>query len=409
MALTLLHFAWRSCRRHLRRSLLLAALLAGGLFVLVFLKAMQDGYVSQRLEHGLGLTLGHVTVAPGDASSGGSLTGAVELAATLTNEGDVVAAAARIRFTGLLRCGDASVGVSVLAVDADAEAAATRLPHAIVRGSFLEGTGEPRPLALGAVLADRQDLRLGDEVVLVAEAHDGALVAQAFIITGIFETGGSWTDAGLVCIPRVAAQELMALQGEATEIIVRAARPEDAPALAARVAARPELAAASVRSWRETAPEMVGSLEMLQVMEQVRTVVLFALVALGIFAALTLSLYERRHEFGVLMALGMSPWAVFGLLAAEVGLVAGGGLVVGTLVTVLITTTWLGREGVDFSTLGATLPGALEGLTVVYPVLRPGNLLSALLWVFLVALTVLIVPAWRMLRADPAAALRDRS
>ena len=48
---------------------------------------------------------------------------------------------------------------------------------------------------------------------------------------------------------------------------------------------------------------------------------------LAIFNTVTMSVAERRHEFGVLMAVGMRPSAIFRCLLIEVGVVALHGLV----------------------------------------------------------------------------------
>jgi ABC-type antimicrobial peptide transport system permease subunit len=69
---------------------------------------------------------------------------------------------------------------------------------------------------------------------------------------------------------------------------------------------------------------------------------------------------------------------------------------------------WLGRTGVNVSALGARLPGALAGTSVIYPMVTGENLLLAGVWVLGISFAVLIVPLYRILRLDPATALRDR-
>jgi len=406
MIATLLHFAWRNVSRHPWRSALTVLSIAGGLFVLVFLKGLQDGYVEQRLESGLGLQLGHVRVRAGSTHIADGET----LAALLRRAPGVLAASPRVRGTGLLKGATGSAGVALLGVDPEAEADTVQLPSLIEAGAFLPEPerGSRPPAALGAALATLLGVGLGDSVALLVEGDDGALVAERFAVAGIFRSGGSATDYGLLCIRRSDAVRLLAPRGDATEITLRLADATSAQALAARLAAWPELSGLTAESWHTTAPEMHGAMEMLSVMERVRTVVLFALVALGIFATVTLSVLERRREFGVLMALGMEPGALFALLAIEIALLAGAGLLLGGGSAAAVTGGWLGHHGVDFSALGARLPGALEGTGVVYPVLGAGNLVTACAFVFLIALVVLLLPGWRLLRMDAARALRAR-
>lgn len=413
MALELVRFAARNVVRHRRRSCLSVLAIAGGLFVLVFLRGLQDGYVAQRLHAGLGLSLGHVIVRPGGGDERvrlGIAQGAA-VARALVQLPSVQAAAPRIRFEGFARSPQASTGVAVLGVDREAEVATTWLPRALVQGHFLAPRvkGDLPPIVIGVALARRLGVAPGERMALLVEGLDGALVAEVFRVGGLFRTGGTLFDASVAYVPREVARRLLLLPGDATEVIARVADPLEASTIAARAASIPGLRGLRIESWRENAPEVLEAMELLRVMERVRTAILFALVGLGIFNTVTISVYERRREFGVLMALGMRPGALFRCLVLEVGLLALAGVVLGIGSGALVTGGWLGYYGVDFSALGARLPGALEGTRIVYPVVRLENLLTAGAWVATISLAVLLLPGYRLLRLDPSVALRDRT
>jgi ABC-type lipoprotein release transport system permease subunit len=410
--LTLARFAARNVLRNTRRSLLTVLSMAGGLFVLVLLKGLQDGYVAQRLDAGLGLSVGHLVVRPGgggERAAGGIADGA-RVARMLVKDPEVIAAAPRIRFEGFAKSSHGAAGVAVVGVDPEAESATTRLPRAVVEGAFLvpRAMGDLPPMVVGKELARRLGVSLGDRIGLLVEGQDGALVAEAFRVVGIFRTGGAFFDAAVAYVPRSVARRMVLPAGDATEVIARLRDALEASQVAARAAEMPALRGLRVQTWREAAPEVLEAMEVLRVMELVRSAVLFALVALGIFNTVTMSVYERRKEFGVLMAIGMRPRAVFTLLVLEVGLLALAGVGLGVGSGMAVTEQWLGQRGVDFSALGARLPGALEGTGVIYPVVRIGNLLVAAAWVLGISVAVLVLPGYRVLRLDPAAALRDR-
>jgi len=434
-------FAWRGIRRHPRRSLLVVLAIAAGLFVLVFLKGLQDGFVAQRLAQGLDTMLGQAQVLPAGASAmtagptpsaaPGGLTpsatpGALPAARDLGQVGrwlevlqadpQVLAASARIRGQALARSDHGSTGVVVLGVEAEDERAATRLPGLVVQGNFLpaEQPGPLPPAAVGVGLAASLGLRLGDRLALLAEGHDGSLFAEACVVAGLFESGGQLLDGGIVYLRRADARRLFAVEGEATEIVLHLADALVAPEVAVRLgsslsaAAGPGAPAPVVLSWHESAPELLAAMEMLGVMERLRTLVLFVLVGLGILNAVVMSVFERRREFGVLLAIGLRPGAVLRLLLWEVALLACGGVLLGAGSAWLVTDVWLGRTGLDVFALGARLPGALEGSSVIHPLVSASNLLAASAWVAALALLVLAWPARSLLRLDPAAVLRDR-
>ncbi|HEY2988949.1 MAG TPA: ABC transporter permease [Candidatus Binatia bacterium] len=407
MALTLLRFARRNVLRNARRSALTVAAMAGGLFVLVFLKGLQDGYVAQRLDAGLGLSLGHIVVRSADRS--GILDG-TGVAKALASEPGVIAAAPRVRFEAFAQSAAAAAGISVLGVDPAAEASATWLPRAVVAGNFLkpDDLQEPYPMLLGKELARRLDVGLGDKIALLVEGEDRALVAEPFRLVGIFHSGATLFDSGVAYVPRPVAARMVLVRGDATEVIARVNDALAAPEIAARAARTPKLGGLAVDSWREAAPEVLEAMEVLRVMEVIRTTILFALVGLGIFNTVTMALYERRREFGMLMAVGMSPGAIFQLLVLEIALLSLSGVVLGVGSGMAVVTGWLGKTGVSVSALGARLPGALAGTSVIYPIVRLENLFIAGAWVLGISVAVLIVPLYRILRLDPATVLRDR-
>lgn len=412
MALTLVRFALRNLTRNGRRSLLTMLAMAGGLFVLVFLKALQDGYVAQRLDAGLGLTVGHLIVRPAGATRGrpGGIAGGAEVARALSSDPAVVVAAPRVRFEAFAQSVAAAAGISVVGIDPKAEAEAGWLSQALLEGKLLtpENPPDPAPVVVGETLARRLEITLGDRIALLAVGEDRSLTAEPFKLAGIFRTGAALVDSSVAYVPRAAAARMALAGGDATEVIARIREPLQAPEVAARIARHPRLRGLSLASWREAAPEVLEAMEVLRVMELIRTVVLFALVGLGIFNIVAMALYERRREFGVLMSIGMSPLALFGLLVLEVALLAIGAVLVGIGGGIGIVSGWVGKTGINVSALGARLPGALAGTTVIYPLIRPENLWLAGGWVLAISLAVLVVPLYRILRLEPATALRDR-
>ena len=408
MALTLLRFALRNVLRHPGRSLLMVLGMSAGLVVLVFLKAVGDGYVAQRLEASVGLSYGHVVVRGGADGDAVRDAGAAE--AALRRDPAVLAVTSRVRAEGFAKSATGSAGALLVGVDPEAESAATHIDTRIVEGAFLPAPpkGDVAPCVLGIELASKLDVGVGDRVAILVQGDDGALVAEVYRVTGLLRTGNTVFDAAVAYLPRAALRDAFALDGEATEVVARVAEPLEADTVAARVGAAPEVAGLRVQSWREAVPSVLEAMEVLRVMERIRGATLFVLVAVGILDVVAMSVAERRRELAMLTALGMRPGLVAACVTLETAIVAANAVVVGVGVSVLVTGMWLGRTGIDIAGLGASLPVGLEGMSVLYPVIRPESLGTAAAWVAAVAVAVSLPPLWRILRMDPAEALRER-
>jgi ABC-type lipoprotein release transport system permease subunit len=160
-------------------------------------------------------------------------------------------------------------------------------------------------------------------------------------------------------------------------------------------------------TWEDRAPEVRQTLDMLRVAERLRGFVVFGLVGLGIANLLSLSVLERRRELGVLVAAGMAPrWLLLGVLleSLAVGMI---GVVCGCALGAAVTGGLFGRTGIDLRIFAPDLGAALGVAPVLYPTVTLSNLATASAWVFAVSALVALPAAWRVLRTDPARAMRE--
>jgi ABC-type antimicrobial peptide transport system permease subunit len=131
------------------------------------------------------------------------------------------------------------------------------------------------------------------------------------------------------------------------------------------------------------------------------------LIAAGILNTLLMSVLERSREFGVMMAIGMSPTTLFKLVLVESLWLALIGLVLG----IIITIPWyayLHYVGIDFS--GAMEGDYSAGGVLVDTMLRirlfKESIIAILAGVFTLTLLSGIYPAWRAGRTPPVESLR---
>jgi putative ABC transport system permease protein len=207
------------------------------------------------------------------------------------------------------------------------------------------------------------------------------------------------------------AQGLFAMPGEAHEIVLRAMDPRQAEALAAAAAALPALRGLEVLDWKRLSPELVGILDLVNAAWKFILILVLVAAAAGVANTMLMSTFERTHELGMLLALGVGPGRLVRLLVAEalalglVGVLAGTALG-GALVAIG------GRTGVDFAALTGGGPRELSFAGMVwsltfYPSLTATDLLASVLGVAAVSLLSALWPAVRVARLQPTAALRE--
>jgi ABC-type lipoprotein release transport system permease subunit len=231
----------------------------------------------------------------------------------------------------------------------------------------------------------------------MTQAVDGSMGNDLYTVVGIVHTGQEAIDRGRVLMSLPASQELLSLvptrihevgvllfdAGEATTV---------ARALEALVNKNLPV---QVRAWPELSPELAEYVRLNQSGTAVLAFIVFLVAMIGVMNTMLMAVFERTRELGVLMALGMRPALVVGLVLIEAGslvlasLIFGGTLgapllwylqihgldlrrVIGELsiVGVSVDPLWYGRQ--DFAAYGRTALGLIVAalFSALYPAVR---------------------------------------
>jgi ABC-type lipoprotein release transport system permease subunit len=163
-----------------------------------------------------------------------------------------------------------------------------------------------------------------------------------------------------------------------------------------------------VESWKQTMPQVDSLISVDRVSRGLVMLVLGLMIAMGVLNTSLMSVIERRREFGVMLALGLSPFRLIGLVLAESAFTALLGLGGGALVSIPWA-AFLHFHGIDLTRLitkGVEVNGAL-----FKPVLRAVYDGDTVLTIVSVTLALVLgaglYPAWKAGRVPPMEAIRE--
>ncbi|MBW6498953.1 MAG: ABC transporter permease [Bacteroidales bacterium] len=118
-----------------------------------------------------------------------------------------------------------------------------------------------------------------------------------------------------------------------------------------------------------------------------------------------MSVYERIHELGMLMAVGMNRRKVFGMIMFETAFLTFLGALGGMLLG-FVTNAITGRTGLDLAAVGGDSLNEFGYPSMVFPTMEtPMYFILTLLVVIMVFITS-IFPAVKALKLKPAEAVR---
>jgi putative ABC transport system permease protein len=400
--------AWRNIWRNRRRSLLTVLAIGLGLAFNIFLRGITDGWHDEMVDNSVRAEIGHIQIHHAgyqdEPSINKTLPDAGKVERAIRGLPGVLGYTFRVLGSGLASTADNSSGVEILGVDPSEEQSVTTIQKAVISGQYLS-TGAQRPILLGERLATRLKASLGDKIVLMVQAADGSMGAQLFRLTGVFRSGSPQLDEGVVYILRPDAQTLFSLGNGVTEaaILLGSSRQVAGDLLNLNRELRGD--PVEVLPWWKVEPFIQQFIEIDDAFFYVIVLIFFVVISIGILNTLTMSIFERTREFGVMMALGTKPAQVVRLVVEEafglglVGIAVGGAL--GSAATLFYA-----KQGINLGSVSAG--AAATGITssVVYTQLTAVNLICSSLAVLAVVLVVALYPAVRASRLRPVEAIR---
>ena len=404
--------AWRNLWRRKRRTLITAISIGFGVMLAVTFTGSGDYWYTNMINAGATMGLGHITIEPHGYNQTPSLDkrllNAGQIRKHVLTMPGVSNAIVRIMGQAMFASASKTIGGMFLAVDPSQESPDQNLLlRSLIQGQLFPGT-DGRGIVVGSKMAKKLNLRIGKKLVYTTTDVSGEIVSEIARVTGIFETGVSEVDGALVLLPINSVRAILHYDDEdATLVAVTVNDQRYAESIRDKIAAEVGNPLREVLTWKQTQTELAGIITMDKSGNYITQVLIGLLIAAGILNTLLMSVLERTREFGVMMAVGMSPATLFKLVLVESFWLALIGLAVG----IIITAPWyayLHYVGLDFS--GAIGNDYSAGGVLVDPIFRirlyKESIIAILSGVFSLTLLSGIYPAWRAGRTPPVESLK---
>ena len=293
------------------------------------------------------------------------------------------------------------------------EADLRRLPGigANLRQGSVENFDAGQGAVIGAEIAERLSLRIGDKITLLAPG--GAQTPfgvtprrKSYAVAAIFKVGMSIYDNAYVFLPFPEAQAYFNLDGQANVIEVYVDDADHMDGMRERIEPalqRPMIAV----DWRERDRTFFDALTVERNVMFAILALIVLVAALNIISELIMLVQDKAHDIAVLRTMGATRGAVmriFLITGAMIGVVGTtAGLLLGLLVAHNVEAI---RQGLNWL-LGANLfPSELYFLSHLPSRVESGDVVAVVAMTLTLSLGATIYPSWRAARLDPVEALR---
>ena len=399
--------AWRNLWRNKRRTWLSVGGIAFSLFLVVTGMAFQTGTYDDMINLGARLGHSHIQVQHPDYLDNprvkNTFYDALGTSRSISQIPDVAGVAMRTESFALVSVGERSYGAMIVGVEPNKEPSVSDFPSLLIEGTYLGDVGHAY---IGSALARNLSAAVGDEIVILGTGKTGNLAPMLLTIGGIFTTGITDVDRSYVQVRIEAFQEAFEFGDEIHRLLVSVSDLAHINAVVADIR-RVVSDEVVVHDWETLMPEIRQGIDLDKISAQFMYWMLLAVVLLSIVNTFVMTVFERSREFGMLVAVGMRPRQIIGMVVIESIALWIVGSIVGLLVclAVVIPTSWVGvpmpAAATEMSMGGMQIP------THIYPGLDASTLLTGPLVLGVGTVLGAMLPALRIRTLKPVEALRE--
>lgn len=396
--------AWRNLWRNHRRTIIMLAAIAVGIWAMIFMTALTQGMANEIIKDGISALPGYVQVHNPDFIDDPDISNRISLPdAELTRRfaaADLRQWATRLKVPAVITSERESRGVTLLGIDPGRELGMTFVSLENLDGRFLDGSDDDG-LVIGRKLAETLDTELGKRVVIMSQGADNEVADRGFRIVGLFGANIRAYEETYVFTGKHPLQKLLHTGDHVTEVVVDGDDYRHVEPLYDKVRGLVD-SDLLVSRWTDLNRYLATMLKFMDGFVLIYVIVIFLALSFGLVNTLLMAVFERIREIGLMLALGMRPSNIVGQIIIESMLLLVFGMLIGNLLA-LLTILPL-RDGIDISLVGQGME-MIGASNVLVPNLRLQDVILANCVVLFLGFLASLSPAWRASRYEPIEAI----
>ena len=405
-----LKMAWASLTGRATRSLMVVLMICVSLWGLLLMQGVYDGMTEQMIASAIRSDSGELSIFGRGYRLDPSLALLVGATAEegqrlneiLTEDPRVRSMVKRLRQTGLVATAHYSRNIEIYGVDLEKEAIHGSLQESLVEGEYSFGD-EEKGAIIGFRLARKLQVGVGKKIIVSAQDAHSDITSIALRVTGILKTNNMSLDENAVFFDLGRARKFLAVPGGVSQISLMLMNEKDiAPLQHDLVQSFPAL---EVLRWDELYPALMQSRIIMKGFSLVVSGMIFAVVGLGIFGVMLVSVLERMREFGIMLAIGTSFSQIRLIIVAESLLMGLAGFAAGAFCGFL-TLFYFKIYGLDLTMFSE----AFEEFgvdAVTHALIRPDYFITAFVAVLLATLVSVYFPLRMLKKSNPIEVINE--
>jgi len=330
----ILKLAWLNIWRNKRRTLITTASVFFAVLLAIATRSMTDGIYENMIHNVVSYSSGYLQIHQkgfwDEQSIENTFTESNHLAQQLIKNPDVEHVIPRLETFALASFSEKTKGVLILGIDPEKEKEVNYLHEKVIQGKYLE-TNNDNAVVIGEGLASQLKLKPNDTLVLLGQGYHASSAAGKFRVKGIIKLGSPELNKNIVYMPIRQAQYLHGAENRLTAISLMLNKSSSLEGVKSTLQKQIDTNKYEIMTWKEMMPEMDQFIEADSTGHFIIIGVLYFIISFGLFGTLLMMTFERTHEFGILIAIGMKKQILALMLLIESIMIALLGCTIGII------------------------------------------------------------------------------
>ncbi|TAJ14627.1 ABC transporter permease [Marinilabiliaceae bacterium JC017] len=405
--MNVLKLAWRNLWRNKRRTLITVASIFFGVIFSSLMGSSQEGSYSKMIDNVVKFYSGFMQVQNEEYWDNKTINNTFvpdsSLYRTLEKYEGVTMTVPRLEDFALASYEDNTRGAIILGIEPLAEQALTAIADKISQGNYLSPNDQG--VIIGEGLGHSLNLTVGDTLVLLGQGYHGVSAAGKYPVRGFIKHFNPEFNKRVVYMELSQCQSFYTATDHLTSLVLMVKDNDKMKQLLPRL--KQDIASPlTVISWEEMFPTMLQQIESDRTTALITKVILYIVIGFGIFGTIMMMMAERKHEFGVMVAIGMQKTRLALVVVVETILIGFVGVVTG-LVGSFPVVAYFFFNPIPISGKGGEWIESLGFEPYLFFAWEPKVFFYQMLAVFCMTLFIAMVPLIKLLRFKEINALKD--
>ncbi len=351
--------AWRNLWRNKKRTLVTISSVLFAVLLAILFFSMEQGSYDRMIDTMVRYSTGYIQIQDvyyeDEPSIDNTLLFGEEIHTLLDKHQDAISHyVPRLQYFSLIASENTTRGGMVTGIEPEREVKFNDLREDMVAGDFLEKGDGGVLMAEG--LSDIMNLGVGDTLVLLGQGFHGTTAAGKYPVKGIIDLKIPELNNNVIYMSLEAAQWFFGAENRLTALIIMPENPGQTQQLANLFTGELDSQWYNVLTWEELLEDLLTLMKFDIAGTMVLMMILYLVIAFGLFGTILMMMLERQKEFGLLFSLGMKRSLLARVCMLESLFISAIGVIAGIVLAIPVV-TWFTYNPIP---LTGDMAGAIE-------------------------------------------------